>query len=71
MTIDLTNLEEETADNNIHEVETSNVEREGSLNNSLEANYVAHNSDVAGLLDHDEVMQVQELEEDSLENGLR
>ena len=67
----MTNLEEETADNNIHEVETIYVEREGLLNNSLGAKYVVHNSDVAGLLDHDEVMQVQELEEDSLENGLR
>ena len=67
----MTNFEEETADNNIHDVETINVEREGWLNNSLGAKYVAHNSDVTGLLDHDEVMQVQELEEDSLENGLR
>ena len=71
----MTNFEEENADNNIDDVETFNVKREGALNNSLEANYVSYNSDVAGLLDHDEVMQdleeIQELEEDSLENGLR
>jgi len=74
-TIDLTNFEEEHIDNNIDDVEEFNIKREGALNNSLEAGYIRHDPDVADILDPEEVMQdleeIQELEQDTLENGLR
>jgi len=74
-TIDLTNFEEEHVDNNIDDVEEFNIKREGALNNSLEAGYVRHDPEVADILDPEEVIQdleeIQELEQDSLENGLR
>ena len=71
----MTNFEEENIDNNIDGVEEFNIKREGALNNSLEPGYAQHNSNVDDILDPEEVLQdleeIQELEQDSLENELR
>ena len=56
-------------------MEEFNIKREGALNNSLEPGYAQHNSNVDDILDPEEVLQdleeIQELEQDSLENELR
>ena len=68
-TIDLTNFEEENMDLNLDDY-GFNVKREEALNNSLEGGFVSYNTEVAGLLDPDEVLRdledIEELEQDTL-----
>jgi hypothetical protein len=72
----LTNFEEEIVHNHFDDNDEGfSVKREGALNKSLDAGYVGYNPEITGFLDTDEVLQdleeMDQLEESSVENGLR